>query len=113
MIKQYFLGILSDINYRISIHEGNAKSRLGRYAVEVSARFSKEVISEYYLKDYEKLLKIISDERKLYPYINNTHISFLGKRNTTIVKYIKLLIDIENDLRANISDEENEIIKIE
>lgn len=101
MDKQYFLGKLSHLNYTVSIHPGDAKSRLGSQALNVLL-ISVDVIPEYYKKDYKMLIKLIKDENSTKP--DGMGFSFQGKRNTTIAKFIKLLIDIEFQIRAELED---------
>lgn len=102
MDKQYFLGKLSHINYSVAIHPGDAKSRLGSHALLVFL-IDIDVIPSSYKKDFITLVKIIKDENLTNP--TGMRISFHGKRNSTIAKFIKLLIDIEYQIRDKIEHE--------
>ena len=102
MDKRYFLGILSELNYRIATHEGNSKRRLGEYAITIF-RISNEVIPKIYQKEFNQLIDLVSIENKSNPI--GMGITFENKRNSTIVKYIKLLLDIESHIRCEIEEE--------
>lgn len=108
MDKQYFLGKLSHLNYCVAIHPGDAKSRLGSQALLVFL-IDIDVIPKLYKKEFMALVKIIKDEN-----LTNSlgmGISFHGKRNSSIAKFIKLLIDIEYQIRAKIEDKKKALIK--
>ena len=101
MDKQYFLSKLSHLNYSVATHPGDAKSRLGSQATYLFL-ISIDVIPEHFKKDFNVLIKLIKDENQ----INSVGmgIRFLGKKNTSIVKFIKLLIDIENEIRDELEE---------
>lgn len=107
MDKQYFLGKLSHINYSVAIHPGDAKSRLGSQALLVFL-IDIAVIPNPYKKDFITLVKIIKDENLTSPI--GMRISFHEKRNSTIAKFIKLLIDIEYQIRDEIEDKKKALI---
>ena len=94
----YFLEKLFDINYRISIHEGNAIRRLASESIKIIILPSNEV-PILYKKEFLKLRKLLEDNIKDLnsPGVIPTNIK--GIRNKTATKYIKLLFDIEDSLR--------------
>jgi hypothetical protein len=61
------------------------------------------VVPKLYKKDFKTLVKIIKDENLTNPI--GMGITFHGKKSSTIAKFIKLLIDIEYQIRAEIEDE--------
>ena len=101
MDKHYFLGRLSQLNYSVAIHPGDAKSRLGSQAKYVFL-IHIDAIPEQYKKDFNVLVKLIKDENQTNPV--GMGIRFHGKRNAAIVKFIILLIDIENQIRDELED---------
>jgi len=107
MDKQYFLGKLSHLNYSVAIHPGDAKSRLGSHAKSVFLIYI-DVIPKLYKKEFMTLVKIIKHENLTNPH--GLGISFHGKRNSSIAKFIKLLIDIEYQIRAEIEDKKKALI---
>ena len=58
-MKDYFLSKLSIINYRISIHEGDANRRLTSQAVEIYHKLFLSEVPDEYKRDFDKLLKLI------------------------------------------------------
>lgn len=65
MEKAYYLSKLSDINYRISTHPGNASQRLASEASKLLL-ISNDFINEDYKKDYRLLISLIEETlRKL------------------------------------------------
>ncbi|MCP3923082.1 MAG: hypothetical protein GY714_10900 [Desulfobacterales bacterium] len=87
----YFSSKLADINYRISVHEGNANQRLASEALKISLLPSYEVPDEFKI-DYEKLLKLIKETLKSSQGRIPTRL--LSIQNRTAIKYIELLINI-------------------
>jgi hypothetical protein len=95
--KPFFLERISIINYNMAIHEGNAKQRLASQCRNILLLPIEEV-PERSLIEYKKLIGMIRTELSFYPKgleITN----FIGKRNSTAIKYIKILIEIEYVIR--------------
>ena len=95
-MKRYFLEKLSDINYRLSIHEGNANQRLASEA-RIIMLLPKIELLKRFQKDYEKLRNDIEKT------ISSTTSGFQpskikGIQNSTASKHIKLLADIQDYL---------------
>jgi hypothetical protein len=62
-MKSYFLAKLSDINYRMAIHEGNANQRLASECGKILLLPPSEVPSSY-KSDFLKLRTLIVDTLK-------------------------------------------------
>lgn len=97
-MKQYFLEKLFDINYRMSIHEGNASRRLASEVPKILL-LSPDEVPPLYKEKFLKLQDIIKHTLKNLsaPGLIPTRLRGIG--NITAAKYIKLLIDIEFSLR--------------
>lgn len=93
----YFLEKLSDINYRIATHEGDAKKRLASEAIKILILPSNEAPNQY-KEEFSKLRKIIEETIKNMPSPGMTPTGLTGISNRTAIKYIKLLIDVEVSL---------------
>ena len=93
-MKRYFTNKLSEINYRISVHEGTANQRLASEAIKILLLPSNEV-PEDYKSEFNKLRKLIEDKIKNLSAPGLTPIKLGNIHNSTAVKYIKLLIDIQ------------------
>lgn len=88
-MRNYFLGKLSIINYRMAIHPGDALRRLESQAVEISHKLFLSEAPKKYEKDFAKLITLCEktlDNRSM------------GIQNSTASKYLKLLIEIEDFL---------------
>lgn len=97
-MRHYFLGKLSMINYNIAIHEGDANRRLASQAVKVLLLPASEV-PENFKKDYDKLITLIETTIKDLPAPGLTP-TRLGKiQNRTASKYLKMLYDIEEEVK--------------
>ena len=97
-MKQYFLEKLFDVNYKMSIHEGNASRRLASQAIKIYLLSPSEV-PPLYRKEFLKLKDIIENTIRNLPAPGLTPTKLRGIGNITAAKYIKLLIDIEYNLR--------------
>jgi hypothetical protein len=95
---QYTLTKLSEINYRMAIHKGDANQRLTSEAENIINLILHEIPTDY-RSHFDKLTDILTmtlNDRKsflLKPY------KIYGIRNETCSKYLALLIDIEDSLR--------------
>ena len=93
-MKTYFISKLSEINYRMAIHEGNANRRLASEAIKILLLSPSEV-PEFYKNKFNKLRNLIEETIKNLSAPGLTPIR-LGKiHNSTAIKYIKLLIEIQ------------------
>ena len=93
-MKNYFIGKLFDINYRIATHEGDANSRLASQAVRILFLSPDEVPSRY-SAEFNKLKDIIEETVKSLPVPGLTPSKLSKIRNDTAARYIKLLLDIQ------------------
>ncbi len=97
-MKQYLLEKLSSINYEIAIHPESANRRLASKAREIS-RLLVSAIPKMYIKDFRKLNGLIELTIKDLPEgIRYPH-KILKIQNSTASQFIKLLIDIEREIR--------------
>jgi hypothetical protein len=97
-MKSYFKGKLSDINYRMAIHEGDANRRLASEAGKILLLPQNEV-PESHKNEFKKLTQLIEDTLKNLSAPGLTPIKLKKIQNRTAAKYIKLLIDIGDELR--------------
>lgn len=95
--KSYFKGKLFEINYRMAIHEGNANRRLASEAIKILILPRIEV-PDSYKKEFVKLTQLIEETLKDLSAQGLTPIRLKNIQNRTASKYIKLLIDIEDEL---------------
>lgn len=93
-MKRYFISKLSEINYRMSVHEGTANRRLTSEAPKILLLPSNEVPEKYKI-EYNKLRRLIEDTIKNLSAPGLTPIKLGNIHNSTTVRYIKLLIDIQ------------------
>lgn len=91
-IKGYYK--LPIINYRIATHEGDAVRRLASQAHAILPMPIASVPNEYE-RQFAELKKLIEDELDRLPNDLMIPVQLGGIRNSTAVKYIKLLIAIE------------------
>jgi hypothetical protein len=98
-MKNYFYSKLSDINYRIATHEGNANQRFASEATKILVQLAPNysLVSEKYRDEFNKL--IIAIKNTLSNSEGRIPSRIKSIQNRTAVKYIKLLIDIEESLR--------------
>lgn len=97
-MKNYFIGKLFDINYRMAIHEGNANRRLASEAIEIHLLPSNEV-PDLYKKEFIKLRSLIEETLKNLSAPGLTPIKLGNIKCCTASKYIKLLINILEYMR--------------
>jgi|SaaInlStandDraft_4_1057021.scaffolds.fasta_scaffold220103_1 hypothetical protein len=91
------LGKISLINYRIATHKGDAIRRLGNQ-VHILTIIPADLIPKEYRKENQALKKLVDIEMGG---LGNNFISTskVGNiHNSTAIKYIKLLISIEDKL---------------
>ena len=97
-MKTYFKQKLSDINYRMAVHEGDANRRLASEAIKIRLLPESEV-PEKYKGEFNKLRHLINETLKSLPASGLTPSRIRGIRNnSTASKYVKLLFDIQSDL---------------
>jgi len=98
-MKNYFIGKLFTINYRIATHEGNANRRLASQAPQILFQLAtnKKIVPERYQKEFTKLVALIEDT--LASADGRIPIRIRGIQNKTAAKYIKLLIDMQEHFR--------------
>lgn len=96
-MKEYFLSKLSDINYKMATHEGNANRRLASQSKNILLLPSNEVSLKHHEKFHE-LKKLIEEtiKNQLEPSLTPTRL--LRIQNRTALKYIGLLLDIEDEV---------------
>lgn len=96
-VNRYFLSKLFEINYRMSIHEGDANHRLASEAENIVVFPSEDVPNEHRLA-FEELKKLLNATLSDLPFPFSPS-KIRNIRNVTAAKYIKLLIAIEQSLR--------------
>ena len=97
MRKSYLLAKLSEINFRMAIHEGNANQRLASEAPKI-LHLPVSKVPEPYKKGFDKLIDLVKNTIHSLSSPELIPIKIRGIQNRTAVKYIKLLIDIEKRL---------------
>lgn len=100
-MKLYLLEKLSDINYRMSVHQGDANQRLASEAKKLLLIPIKE-IPDKYLDDFKDLLEKVNNTIRGQNNSGLTLVRISGIKNVTASKYIKLLIDIEEYLKGTL-----------
>jgi len=103
-MKNYFLGKLTDINYSMAIHDGNANRRLGRYAKKVLL-LPRDNVPTKYLPEFDKLIQLIEETYRSNPEHGLTPVRIMSIRNSTAARYIKMLLDMEHELLKLENDE--------
>ncbi len=98
-MKSYFKGKLFEINYRMAIHEGDANRRLASEAIKILLLPSNEV-PDSFKTEFKKLTQLIEETLKDISAPGLTPIRLKNIQNRTASKYIKLLIDIEYEVRT-------------
>jgi hypothetical protein len=98
-MKNYFHSKLFEINYRMAIHEGNANQRLASEAPKILFQLApnKKIVPDQYKNKFTKLIVLV--ENTLKDSEGRIPIRIKGIQNRTAVKYIKLLIDIEESIK--------------
>ena len=103
-MKDYFFGKLSIINYRIAIHEGDANRRLASQAVEILHKLFPSNVPDQYKKEFNSLLTHIEKTLEVIKQ-KGIHPARIDRiRNSTAAKYIKMLIDLEDYLKQEMSN---------
>jgi len=95
----YYLGKLAAANYQIAIHPGAANERLTSQVDRILI-LSSEIIPEEYRRDFSVLIKRINES-----YGSRPPHKIYGMRNKTAARYIKLLLDIQEGLEAQVADD--------
>ena len=91
--RQLLIEKLGVINYKMAIHPGTAKQRLASECRSILL-LPEEEIPEQYVKEFCALKEMIKEELSHYPK-GLPLANFVGKRQSTAVKYIDLLLRIE------------------
>ena len=97
-MKIYLIGKLSEINYNLAIHRGDANRRLASEAIKIYLLPSTEVPTVY-KDEFTKLRDIISKTIKNLSSPVLTPTKLIGINNVTAAKYLKLLIDIADEIQ--------------
>jgi len=92
--QEIFYKQVSQINYKISTHEGNANTRLASQCSKILL-LPKAVIPEKYQEKFNKLLKLIENTLNPIPGLL-IPVKIDSIYNKTAVKYIILLIELED-----------------
>ncbi len=94
MGKQYLKSKLSDILYRMSIHQGDAKSRLCSEIINLGLAGIKDSVLYIDMGNYKnifnKLVEFLDSKNSNIPRLKNKTI-----RNNTASSYIKMLLYIK------------------
>lgn len=96
-VNHYFLSKLSEINYRMAVHEGDANHRLASEAENI-VLFPSDDVPDDYRYAYEEMKTVLKATLKdmRFPFVPS---KIRGVRNVTVVKYLALLMSIEQSLR--------------
>ena len=94
----YFNGKLGIINYNMAIHEGNANRRLASQAENIY-RLPQSAVPENYKKEYSKLHTLIESTLDKINVPGLIPVRLNKIKNSTASKYIKLLWEIEDELK--------------
>ena len=97
-MRNYFFTKLSDINFRIATHEGNANRRLASQAVKILLLPTTEVPDKY-KKEFLELRQLVEITIKNLIVPGLTPVKLHGIQNRMAVKFIKLLLLIEDEMR--------------
>jgi hypothetical protein len=97
-VTEYLLEKLSEINRRMAIHQADAKGRLASECENLLLLGSNGV-PERYSKDFNELLSRIKLTIESLPVPGMTPIKIVGTTNRTAIKYIELLINVEESLK--------------
>ncbi len=96
-MKRYFREKLYDINYRMTVHVGDANRRLASESTKIFL-LPKSEVPEKYKGEFNKLRHLIEETQKSSYAPGLTPTKIEGIRNSTASKYIKLLFYIQSDL---------------
>ena len=97
-MKQYFLEKISGINYRMATHEGDANRRLASESRKILLLPVNILPPDYETKLLE-LKTLITTTIKEMHMEGMTPFKIKHIRNKTAVKYIKMLIEMENQMK--------------
>lgn len=97
-----FLGKLGIINYDMATHEGDANTRLASQTSEI-LRLVKSNVPEKYKTQFNKLIELLEKTVEKLPGLM-IPIRVNGIYNKTAVKYIKLLWEIEDELKETLQE---------
>jgi hypothetical protein len=100
---EYTLSKLSEINYRMAVHEGDANHRLASEAENIILLLPHEVPEEFRLQ-FDKMTGILKTTLNGLKSFILTPYKIHGIRNVTCSKYLALLINIEDALRQTRDD---------
>ncbi len=95
-MNNYFLSKISNINYKMAIHEGDANRRLASQSVEILYKLFPNEVPSKYKEGFNELINYIEKTLKSIKQPGIHPIRIIGIKNVTASKYIKMLIDIEN-----------------
>lgn len=98
-MKNYFIGKLFTINYQIAIHEGNANRRLASQMPQILFQLvpNKNIVPEKYQNQFNKFIELV--DSTVEDSDGRVPVRIKSVQNKTAVKYIKLLIDIQEHFR--------------
>jgi hypothetical protein len=97
--KDYFFSILKLVNRSMAVHEGDANRRLASESANI-IRIDQNIIPSQDKKEFEKLIEIIKKTLAGITFSDREPYRIDGIRNTTAVKYIKLLWQIEDTIQG-------------
>lgn len=100
-MKHYFLAKLSDLNFRMAIHEGDANRRLAS-EIDKLLLLRGSPIPERYKERFDKLQKLIDDALLPLKDSGLRPSKFHSIRSRTAAKHIKLLIMIEHQWKEDL-----------
>lgn len=98
-MKAYMLEKVSDINYRMAVHEGNANARLASEATKILL-LPENTLPEQYETKLSALKKLIGLTLQGLSAPGLTPTRLKGMQNAKAAKYIELLIEIEEHVKA-------------
>lgn len=98
VMRHYFFGKLSIINYNMAIHEGDANRRLASQAVKILMLPASEVPDKF-KNQYDDLICLIEATIKKLPAPGLTPVRLDKIQNRTAAKYLKLLFEIEDEIK--------------
>ncbi len=98
--KDYFISILVLANHNMAVHEGDANRRLASESINI-IRIDQKIIPTEHKKDFEKLREIIKRTLAGITFSDREPYKLDGIRNSTAVKYIKLLWQIQDTVQGH------------
>ncbi|SRR5258706_12166572 len=100
-MKQYFLAKLSDLNYRMAIHEGDANRRLASEIDKLLLLRGAPVPDRFKLR-FDKLQILIDEALFRLKGTGLRPSKFHTIQSRTAVKYIEMLIAIEHQWKEDL-----------